>query len=69
MDPADKPAGFPARLLEIDIPASERAAYQAALRSGNVAALKAILLRSCRSEDRSLVDSFLPAGLLLEDQS
>lgn len=69
MDLVENPAGFPARLLEIDIPVSERETYEAALRSGNIAALKAILLKTCRDEDRDLVDSFLPTALLMSDQN
>ncbi|MEL6324408.1 MAG: hypothetical protein AAGJ29_02855 [Pseudomonadota bacterium] len=56
-------------LLEIDVPAEDRIAYDNAVESGSIAALKAVLLSICKPEDRALVETLLPAQLLLSDDT
>jgi len=64
----DKIAGeglFPG--LNIQIPTHREGAYQAAIRSGNLHALKSVLIASCTAEQVELVEHFLPTEMLAKE--
>ncbi|MEL7130255.1 MAG: hypothetical protein AAGK23_11980 [Pseudomonadota bacterium] len=48
----------------ICLPAAHLEAYQSAVRAGDMAALKSVLLAVCNDEDRAMIEHLMPPELV-----